>query len=278
MRNIRYLCTKIKVKRQIMEKNYFEGKSVLVTGASSGLGEATAIMFAKAGAKVALAARRTGVLEQIAAPLRRENPNVITIACDTSDEQQVRRCVEQVVEAFGGLDIAFNSAGIQASHERLADMTTEDFDRVINVNLRGTYFCDKYEIRAMLAAKQKDSQPTERSIINCSSQGGLVGIPTISGYTASKHGVIGLTRSAALEYARDGIRINAVCPGTCDTPMVATAIEADPEGLKQVIDAIPLGRMGRAEEIAGTVLWLASPQAAFVIGQAIPVDGGYTTC
>ena len=174
------------------------------------------------------------------------------------------------MEVFGQLDIAYNNVGIHAAvREDLALTEGWDFDRVIAVNLRGVWNCMKYELIEM-------KKQGKGAIVNCSSQGGLVGIPCIGAYNASKHGVLGLTKSAALEYARQGIRINAICPGTCETPMVKQAIEQSPEHMERVIDAIPLGRMGKPEEIAAMVLLLCSDYAGFAIGQTWTMDGGYT--
>lgn len=245
----------------------FTDKVVLVTGGSSGIGKASAIAFAQSGAKVAIIGYSQKAVNEAVNEMKEYD--ILGITCDVSDEKAVQKAIEKVVETYGKLDIAFNNAGVQISHEPLADMTTEDFTRILDINLKGVYNCMKYEIPYM----QKNKYGV---ILNTSSQGGLVAIPTISGYTASKHGVIGLTTSAAIEYARDNIRINVICPGTCETPMVSKAIEADPEELEKVIDAIPLGRMGTEEELAATVLFLCSEAAGFMIGQVVAVDGGYT--
>ena len=176
----------------------------------------------------------------------------------------------KAVAVFGKLDIAYNNVGIHAAvREDLAETEGWDFDWVISVNLRGVWNCMKYELVEM-------KKHGKGAIVNCSSQGGLVGIPCIGAYNASKHGVLGLTKSAALEYARQGIRINAICPGTCETPMVRQAIEQSPDHMARVIDAIPLGRVGKAEEIASMVLLLCSDYAGFAIGQTWAMDGGYT--
>lgn len=248
----------------------FAGKVALVTGATSGIGETTAYAFAQAGAKVILIGQNPGKVTKLVDNMTENGYGVYGAAIDVSDETAVKQAIDEGVAKFGKLDIAFNNAGIHSSHDNLADMSTEDFDRAMDVNLRGIYLCMKHEIPYMQKAG-------EGVILNTSSQGGLVGIPSISAYTASKHGVVGLTKSAAIEYARQGIRINVLCPGTCDTPMVAGAAEESPAHMQQVIDDIPLGRMGKAEEMAATVLWLCSGAAGFLVGQVIAVDGGYTT-
>ncbi len=250
----------------------FDGKVALITGAAGGIGYATAKAFAESGAKVVLADINEGKVRKAAEHLVADGFQVIGIHCDVSDEEAVKSLVKKTVAAFGSLDIAYNNVGIHARVScELAEMEGLDFDRVIAVNLRGIWNCMKYELIQM------KKQTTGGAIVNCSSQGGLVGIADISAYVASKHAVIGLTKSAALEYARRGIRINAICPGTSETPMVKEAIAQSPEHMKKVIDAIPLGRVGKAEEIVSAVLWLCSEQAGFAIGQVIAVDGGYTT-
>ena len=177
--------------------------------------------------------------------------------------------VEKTVSTFGRLDAAFNNAGVQAPPSDMADEAAEVFDRVNAINLRGVWACMKHELRHM-------REQGSGAIVNCSSLGGLVGLPRRAAYHATKHGVIGLTRSAALEYAPRGIRINAVCPGTIDTPMVAAMLEKQADAMKEIMRDQPIGRLGRPEEIASAVLWLCGPGASFVIGQALAVDGGYT--
>ena len=247
----------------------FNEKVVLVTGAAGGIGWATARMFAESGAAVALA----DLSEQVdarAKELTEKSYKTIALHCDVSKEEDVKRMVEQVVTTFGRLDIAYNNVGIHASVRKdLVETEGWDFDHVLSVNLRGVWNCMKYELIEM-------KKLAGGAIVNCSSQGGLVGIANIDAYTASKHGILGLTKSAALEYARQGIRINAICPGTCETPMVKHAIEMSPEHMARVIDAIPLGRMGKPEEIASMVLLLCSDYAGFAIGQTWAMDGGYT--
>ena len=177
--------------------------------------------------------------------------------------------IDRTVSTFGRLDAAFNNAGVQSPATEMADAGLEEFDRIIAINLRGVWSCMKYELRRM-------REQGSGAIVNCSSIGGLIGLPGRATYHASKHGVIGLTRSAALEYASRGIRINAVCPGTIDTPMVADMLAKEPEAMKEILRDQPIGRLGRPEEIASAVLWLCSPGASFVIGHALAVDGGFT--
>jgi NAD(P)-dependent dehydrogenase (short-subunit alcohol dehydrogenase family) len=177
--------------------------------------------------------------------------------------------VERAVATFSQLDAAFNNAGVQSPAGETADASGEEFDRVTAINLRGVWNSMKYELRRM-------REQGSGAIVNCSSIGGLIGLPSRAMYHAAKHGVIGLTKSAALEYASRGIRINAVCPGTIDTPMVAVMLAKEPDAMKEIMRDQPIGRLGRPEEIASAVLWLCSPGASFVIGHALAVDGGYT--
>lgn len=248
----------------------FDNKVAFVTGAAGGIGLAVSKMFAEAGAKVAMADIDEGKIMESAMSLKEQGLEVMPLVLDVADEQAVADAVNQVKACYGKLDVAYNNVGIHASvREGLADTEGWDFDHVVSVNLRGVWNCLKYELKAM-------EQQGKGAIVNCSSQGGLVGIPYISAYNTSKHGVLGLTKSTALEYARKGIRINAICPGTCDTPMVRHAIEMSPDHMKRVIDAIPLGRVGKAEEIASMVLLLCSDYAGFAVGQTWAMDGGYT--
>jgi len=247
----------------------FEGKVAVVTGAASGMGLVTARSFAEAGAAVALAdiderAARTAVDDLIAAGHR-----AIAVRCNVADEAEVAAMVDQTVEIFGRLDAAFNNAGIQSPAVETADASGAEFDRVIAVNLRGVWNCMKYELKQM-------RQQGSGAIVNCSSIGGLIGLPGRAVYHAAKHGVLGLTKSAALEYASRGIRINAVCPGTVDTPMVSAMLAKGADAMKEIMRDQPIGRLGRPEEIASAVLWLCSPGAGFVIGHALTVDGGFT--
>ncbi|MFJ3706324.1 MULTISPECIES: glucose 1-dehydrogenase [Streptomyces] len=244
----------------------FTGQVALVTGAASGMGLATARAFAQAGAAVALADLDQKAAERAAQELTAAGHQAIGIGCDVADEDQAAAMVARTVEAFGRLDMAFNNAGIQVPPTDAADETAANFDRVNAVNLRGIWTCQKHELRQMRIQGSG-------AIVNCSSLGGLVGLPERAAYHASKHGVIGLTKSAAVEYAPKGIRVNAVCPGVIETPMVAGMLEGQAEIMKQQ----PIGRLGTAEEIAAAALWLCSPAASFVVGVALPVDGGFTT-
>jgi NAD(P)-dependent dehydrogenase (short-subunit alcohol dehydrogenase family) len=247
----------------------FENKVALVTGAAMGMGFATAKAFAEAGASVVLADLNEEGLGSATAELTSAGHKAIGVRCDVANEAEVAAMVEQAVSAFGRLDAAFNNAGVQSPAVETADATGEEFDRVNAINLRGVWSCMKYELRQM-------REQGSGAIVNCSSIGGLIGLPGRAMYHATKHGVIGLTRSAALEYASRGIRINAVCPGTIDTPMVSDMLAKEPEAMKEILRDQPIGRLGRPEEIASAVLWLCSDGASFVIGHALAVDGGFT--
>ncbi|MFL6675789.1 MAG: SDR family oxidoreductase [Massilia sp.] len=247
----------------------FENQVALVTGAASGMGLATAKAFAEAGASVALADWNEEAVRAVTAELVAAGHKAIAIRCDVADEAQVAAMVEQTVAAFGRLDAAFNNAGVQSPIAETADADGAEFDRVTAINLRGVWSCMKYELIQM--RKQGSG-----AIVNCSSLGGLVGVAGRATYHAAKHGVLGLTKSAALEYAARGIRINAVCPGIIDTPMVSGMLEKEPEAMDLLMKDQPIGRLGRAEEVSAAVLWLSSPAASFVIGHGLVVDGGYT--
>jgi NAD(P)-dependent dehydrogenase (short-subunit alcohol dehydrogenase family) len=247
----------------------FTGQAAFVTGASSGMGLATARAFAEAGAAVALADINESALKTATDRLAADGHRVLGVPCDVADEASVAAAVRTTVQQFGRLDMAFNNAGIQAPPTDAADEPAELFDRVNGVNLRGVCACMKHEL------SQMRSQGSG-AIVNCSSLGGLVGLPGRAAYHASKHGVIGLTRSAALEYAPRGIRINAICPGTIATPMVTDMIDKGELDHAEAIANQPINRLGEPEEMAAAVLWLCSPGASFVLGVALPVDGGYT--
>ena len=247
----------------------FKGQVALVTGASSGMGLATARAFAEQGASVALADINEDALRAATGDLTAAGHQVLAVVCDVADEAQVAALVERTVASFGRLDMAFNNAGIMIPPSDAADEPADNFDRVNAINLRGVWACMKHELRQM-------REQGSGAIVNCSSLGGLVGLPGRASYHATKHGVLGLTKSAALEYAPRGVRINAVCPGTIDTPMVADMLARGELEMAEVVRAQPIGRLGTADEIAAAVLWLCSPAASFVVGVALPVDGGYT--
>lgn len=247
----------------------FRGNVALITGAASGIGLATAKAFATAGATVVLADRDKQSLRTAAAELDAMGKSAFSICCDVADEKQVADMVSQTVATFGKLDIACNNAGVHVSVANTGDASGEEFDLANAINLRGVWSCMRYQLAQM-------SKQGSGVIVNVSSQSGLVGTPGLGAYTASKHGVLGLTKSAALEYAARNIRINAVCPGSVLTPMVERALADEPETMQAVMKEIPLGRLGRAEEISSAILWLCSPGASFVIGHALVVDGGYT--
>jgi NAD(P)-dependent dehydrogenase (short-subunit alcohol dehydrogenase family) len=247
----------------------FKGYVALVTGASSGMGLATARAFANHGASVALADVNEDALRTATNELTAAGHQALGVACDVADEGQVATLVDRTVATFGRLDMAFNNAGIMIPPSDAANEPADNFDRVNAINLRGVWACMKHELRQM-------GEQGSGTIVNCSSLGGLVGLPGRASYHASKHGVLGLTKSAALEYAPRGIRINAVCPGTIDTPMVAHMVANGELDMTEAIRNQPIGRLGTADEIAAAVLWLCSPGASFVVGAALPVDGGYT--
>ena len=246
-----------------------EGKVALVTGAASGLGLATAKAFAESGASVALADWNEKAAGAAADELTAQGHKAIAIRCDVADDAQVEAMINQTVSEFGRLDAAYNNAGVQNVLAETADSTREDYDRVMGINLRGEWSCMKFELQQM--RKQRSG-----TIVNCSSLGGLVGGAERGIYHAAKHGVLGFTKSAALEYAARGIRINAICPGLIWTPMAEQMVAGGQgDALKAMEKSIPMGRVGSPEGVANAVLWLCSDAASYVTGQSISVDGGF---
>jgi NAD(P)-dependent dehydrogenase (short-subunit alcohol dehydrogenase family) len=244
------------------------GKTALVTGGGSGIGRDAACAFARAGAHVVVADIDQAGGEETVALIDGMSGTGMFVRADVSRAGDVENIVNAAVAAYGSLDCAFNNAGIQGELSQTADCSEENWDRVTEINLKGVWLCMKYEIAQML--KQGSG-----AIVNNSSNFGLVGSQGMPAYSASKHGVIGLTKTAALEYAQTGIRINAVCPGPVQTPLVDKIVERQPEIVDAIIEREPIGRMGQPEEIARAVVWLCSPEASFIIGVALPVDGGF---
>ena len=248
----------------------FENKVALITGAGSGLGLATAKAFASSGASVVLADWHEKAARSAAEELSAEGHKALAVQCDVSDDAQVAALIQKTLATFGRLDAAYNNAGVQNLLAETADTTREDYDRVMGINLRGVWSSMKSELQVM--RKQGSG-----AIVNCSSLGGLIGGNQRGTYHAAKHGVIGFTKSAALEYATRGIRVNDVCPGLIRTPM-SDQMEAEGQGdaLKAMVEHfVPMKREGRPEEIANTVLFLCSDAASYITGQSISVDGGF---
>jgi len=247
----------------------FKDKVVLVTGGGGDIGRATALAFASAGAVVTVTDISREAGQATVAQITAKGGKAAFIHADVGRAADVKALVEQVVAAHGRLDCAFNNAGIEEEHMRLADCTEDTFDRIMNVNVKGVWLCMKHQLAQMHAQGSG-------AIVNTASVAGLVGAPKMAAYSASKHAVVGLTKSAAVEYGRKGVRVNAVCPGIIRTQMYERALQADPQVEKFAVAAHPIGRLGRAEEVAAVVLWLCSDAASFVTGHAHTVDGGLT--
>ena len=246
----------------------FKGKVAVVTGSSYGIGRSTAIAFAKRGAKVVLSdwVDDNDTREVIG----QAGGEAVYFKCDVSNEEEVRSLMAQAVSHYGRLDFAFNNAGVEGSPAPVADCSNENWDRTIGINLRGVWLCMKHQIPAML-------KTGGGVIVNNASIAGLVGFAGVPAYVASKHGVVGLTKNAALDYAKQNIRVNAVCPGVIQTPMIERFTGGDPIVIQQLVAGEPMDRLGQPEEIAETVVFLCSDAASFITGQAIAVDGGWTT-
>lgn len=255
-------------------KDCFKNKVVLVTGAAQGIGLATAQEFAKVGANVILVDVQD-MTEQIK-ELTDAGYNAAPYICDVSDEIQVQKMLEDIVKKFGRLDCAFNNAGVQTPQKPMAEITYEEFDKTVAVDFKGVWNCMKYEIEQMLKQYVDEETGLRGSIVNTSSQGGVTGFPGQAAYIACKHAVIGLTKTACLDYSAKGIRINAVLPGVILTPMAKELAKRNPQIEKELLRDIPKGRMGEPYEIAHTVMWLCSPYSTFVDGASISVDGGFS--
>jgi NAD(P)-dependent dehydrogenase (short-subunit alcohol dehydrogenase family) len=244
----------------------FKNKVAIVTGGSSGIGKATALAFAKKGAKVVVVdwienSETVNLIKEM-------GEEAIFIKCDVSKSTDVKAMVEKTIATFGRLDYAYNNAGIEGTSASTPDCTEENWDKTISINLKGIWLCMKYEIPEIL-------KQGKGVIINCSSVAGLVGFPGLPAYVASKHGVIGLTKTAALECSKLGIRVNAVCPGVIQTPMIDRLTGNSKEAVEQFTGLEPIGRFGLPEEIANAIVWMCSDEASFVTGHAMAVDGGF---
>ena len=249
-----------------------EGKSALVTGGASGIGRATALAFAREGARVAVADILEEAAQSTVTEIEAMGGQALAIACDVTDDDAVKAMIAATVDAFGSLDCAFNNAGIapyqvNAGWQKIADVAPEAWRRLIDVNLTGVWLCLRHEVAQMRA------QGSGGVIINTASILGLVGSATSSAYVAAKHGVVGLTKTAAADHAEDNIRVNAVCPGYIETPMTEETMRRRGG---RILARVPMARMGKAGEIAEAVVWLWSPKASFVTGVSWAVDGGYT--
>jgi NAD(P)-dependent dehydrogenase (short-subunit alcohol dehydrogenase family) len=249
--------------------NNFNDKVVLITGAGNGIGRATALAFAQHGASIVVADINRDDGEETAFMITQAGGIATFIFCDVTKDQDVQSMVNGTLETYGKLDIAFNNAGIEIEHSKLADGDEATYDKIMDVNVKGVWRCMKYQIPALL-------QQSTSAIVNTASIAGLGAAPKMSIYSASKHAVIGLTKSAAVEYGKKGLRVNAICPAVIDTEMFRRATQNDPQKEQYVRSLHPVGRIGQAEEVAAAVLYLCSDLAGFTTGIALPIDGGAT--
>lgn len=251
------------------ERGSFAGKVAFVTGAANGIGRAAALTFAREGASVVVADLSEQGNQEMARMIEEAGGRALAVGCDVSRAEDVKAALDKAVGTFGRLDFAFNNAGVEQPITATADLTERKWDRIVGIDLRGVFLCMRHEIPLML--KQGGG-----AIVNTASGAGVKGIAGQVAYCAAKFGVVGLTKAAALDYARANIRVNAVCPGIIETPMMDRFSGGTPEGRQRVIAREPVGRMGKPEEIAAAVVWLCSDAAAFVVGHAMVIDGGQT--
>lgn len=246
----------------------FEKSVAFVTGASVGIGRATALAFGKSNAQLVVVDINEDAALQTVEMVKESGGKAHFIKCDVSREEDIKGAIQETIKTYGRLDFAFNNAGIEGKQALTSDCSTENWNQVIEINLKGVWLCMKYQILEML-------RQGKGSIVNCSSIAGLIGFPGIPAYVASKHGVIGLTKTAALEYAKKNIRVNAICPGVIQTPMIERFVHGEAQVRKQLVEGEPIGRVGNPEEIAAAALWLCSDSSSFVTGHSLAVDGGW---